>query len=451
MPFADQQDGVELRLRRYLGSRLAPLAVLLVVVTCLSAPLAFFVLGRNNLELRSTTTAADIADLIGRDAQERPRLWRYDSSKLLNHVRGYELQPGIEAVEVVDLQGARIDPNAADLSTLRSLDAIWRSAPIEANHEPVGEVWVAVSVVGLERDTLVLLMGFALLGTVLGGLMYIIPMRAMSRAQAEIGGLLSRLAESQAALAKLNESLEQQVESRSAELRAAYAELQESERSLRQISARAVKLQESERRGIARELHDSAGQALTAIRIHLQLMGELVDSGAPDEKVVELARRTTSMVDTTVEEIRRAVNQLGPAVLDDVGLEAALSRLADDLHDNTGLDVDCAVTLSQRLDASLETTCYRIVQESLTNVTRHADASHVHIEAHSEGDQLEILVRDDGRGFAPDESTPRSRGLVGMRERVALLGGTLTISSEVGRGTEVSASLPIVDEPETDA
>jgi signal transduction histidine kinase len=207
-----------------------------------------------------------------------------------------------------------------------------------------------------------------------------------------------------------------------------------------------VKLQEAERRGIARELHDSAGQALTAIRIHLQLMTDLLQSKVGDEKLTDLARRTTSMVDDTVEEIRRAVNQLGPAVLDDVGLEAAIRRAGDDLHDTTSVEVQVNVELHAKLDASVESTCYRIVQESLTNVARHADASRVEISVVGRGDEVELVVRDDGKGFDPDTRKLESRGVIGMRERVELLGGDLRVDSAPGKGTTVSARLPNVEE-----
>jgi signal transduction histidine kinase len=278
----------------------------------------------------------------------------------------------------------------------------------------------------------------------LGGLLYGLPMRAMGRAEGNFRELVGRLRESQAALGKLNETLEQQVEERSAELRDALAELQRKEQNLREISARAIGMQEAERRAIARELHDSAGQALTAVRIHVQLIGDLLAGReGEDAKTTTMARRTLAMVDDTVEEIRRAVNQLGPAVLDDVGLEAAITRAADDLSEATGVDVQCHYTVEQALDASVETTVYRLVQESLTNVARHAEASEVTIDVHADAESLEVSIRDDGKGFDPEAVGPRRRGLVGMRERVALLGGEVSITSAVGKGTQVQVALPL--------
>ena len=433
------ERAVHLRLVRYLGARLGPLAVLVVVFTCLSAPLAFFVLGRRALQVQAKGAAEKVAAEIQRDAVERPRLWKYDSVKVLQHIR---MQQADVHIEVVTANGARVEGSGE----LSGADVIWQAAPIVVNNEPVGKVWVAARTRELERDAIALLIAFAALGCVLGGFMYVFPMRAVSRAQDRIETLVDRLEQSQSALASLNENLEHQVDERSTELRQAYSELKEKEQNLREISVRAVKLQETERRGIARELHDSAGQALTAIRIHLQLMTDLLANKVGDEKLTDLAKRTTSMVDDTVEEIRRAVNLLGPAVLDDVGLEAAVTRAADDLHDTTGVEVDCAVELDAKLDASLESTCYRIVQESLTNVARYAEASHVEIRVTAGADQVELLVRDDGKGFDMNNRKRKSRGIIGMRERVELLGGQLTLESSPGKGTSISATLPNVEE-----
>ena len=443
MPLRDASGQVRLALRRYLGARLLPLTVLVAVFTCLSAPLAFFVLGRDALEVRAEGTAREAASLLRQDVQERPVLWKYDASKVLARVATFEL-PGVDRVVVVDASGAPIRGSVEDEQALAELGALWRSAAIEVDGEVAGAVWVAVSTRALQRNTFVLTLGFGVLGLVLGGLLYGLPMRAMGRAEANIRELVGQLRESQGALGRLNETLEQQVEVRSGELREALAELQRKEQNLREISARAIRMQEAERRAIARELHDSAGQALTAIRIHLQLIGDLLAAKEGDDaKTTSMARRTLGMVDDTVEEIRRAVNQLGPAVLDDVGLRAAIDRAADDLSEATQVQVECHYEVEQSLDPSVETTVYRIVQESLTNVARHAEASEVNIRVGIEGDALRVMIDDDGKGFDPAQVGPRRRGLVGMRERVELLGGTLSMRSALGEGTHIEVSLPL--------
>ncbi len=443
MPLRDERGVVRLELRQYLGARLAPLTLLVAVFTCLSAPLAFFVLGRDGLELRADGTAREAASLLRQDVQARPVLWKYDAAKLVALVATFEL-PGVERVVVVDAAGVPIRGSADDPQVLAQLDALWKSANIEVDGEVAGTVWVAVSTRALERDTLALMAGFAALGLVLAGLLYWLPMRAMGRAEANIRALVSRLEESQGALAKLNETLESQVEARSLELREALEELQRKEQNLRGLSGRAIRMQEAERRGIARELHDSAGQALTAIRIHLQLIGDLLAGrDGVEAKTTTMARRTLAMVDDTVEEIRRAVNQLGPAVLDDVGLQAAIQRAADDLTEATSVPVEFDYAVDSALDASVEMTIYRLVQEALTNVARHAEASEVAIEVEQTDETLRLVLTDDGKGFDLEAVGPRRRGLVGMRERVELLGGTLRLQAAPGQGTRIEVGLPV--------
>ncbi|HET6583374.1 MAG TPA: sensor histidine kinase, partial [Nannocystaceae bacterium] len=343
--------------------------------------------------------------------------------------------------------GVPIEPMSDELvAELDDHRLLWQSAPVYVHNQRVAEVWVAMSTVDLRYNTLLLFGIFALLGATMAGIMYALPMRAVARAQAEIGGLVDRLRASQAELATLNESLERQVEERSSELTAAYRELQRKEQNLRDVTSRSVELQEEERRGIARELHDAAGQTLTAIRINLQLLADGIarTDGGDDRRPLELARRTTALVDETVEEIRRAVQSLGASVLEDVGLVRALERMCDDVADRTGAVIERHIALDVDLPSVLETTCYRVVQEALTNVTRHASASHVEVDVEVDQDDLRVSIADDGRGFSPQEvDAARSRGLVGMRERVELLGGHLELSTRKGGGARVAATLPI--------
>ena len=221
------------------------------------------------------------------------------------------------------------------------------------------------------------------------------------------------------ALSNRGEDLEREVRARSSELSAAYAELQRKEARLRDLSSRTAALEEDERRAIARELHDSAGQALTAIRIHLQLLGESVEGPS----MRELVAQTVAMTDETLEEIRRAVRMLGPAILDEIGLAQALERYCDDFAERSRTEVTRSIdTGASALSAAVESACYRIAQEALTNVAKHAAARHVSVRASIEAGALVLEVRDDGRGFSPSEPS-NGRGLTGMRERTELLGG----------------------------
>ena len=428
-----------LALRRYLDARMLPLAVLLAVLVSLSAPLAYFTLTAGTLRTRAGATAAQVAAAIGREIQARPVLWRYDDSNLLAEIQDHTDQPGIARIEVVDRTGVRVPlaPRAPD----PAVDLLWESAPIAINEQIVGHVWAGARLADARAGALLLLLPFAFLGVGLAALVFFIPGRAISRAERRIATLITRLEHSQAALAGFNQTLEQQVAERSSELRA-------KEQRLRELSSRAVLLQEAERRVIARELHDSAGQALTAIRINLQIIAQLAEHTSSD-RIAGLATRTLNVADATLEEIRRAVSMLGPAILDDVGLVAAIQRLCDDFGERPDLRIDAELPdLPQRaLTAAIESTCYRVAQEALTNVARHARATHVRVSLSVEAAAVHLEVADNGQGFDPRPRTrgsPGGRGLVGMRERVELLGGTLRITSNPGGGTAIVVDLPQV-------
>ncbi|MEM7153841.1 MAG: sensor histidine kinase [Myxococcota bacterium] len=440
-----------LRLRGYLGSRLGPLAMLLIAVVAISAPVAFYVLGNRAARVQARATAEQFAAVVRREAEQRPLLWKYDSPKMLAHLRTYDdPQEHIEHIAVIDAQGHSIDRDAQDHSALAERAIVWESARVTVNNEEVATVWVAASTAEVRTGALQMLAVFGLIGAALAGLMYWLPLRAMGRIEHEIEALLDQLRESRGALSTLAENLEHQVEARSSDLSRALAELKDKEQNLRELSTRAVSMQEAERRAIARELHDSAGQSLTAIRIHLQLMeglsGQARDNEGAAGRLGQIAARTTGMVDDTLEEIRRAVNTLGPAVLDDVGLAEAVERACLDLSENLEIEVDSHVELpSTGLAPAIETSCYRVVQEAFTNITRHAEPSHVQVRLVIGAGTATVTIIDDGKGFDPAAAirAGRSRGLVGMRERAELLGGELRIDSAPGEGATVTAVIPL--------
>jgi signal transduction histidine kinase len=415
----------------------------------ISAPVAFYVLGTRSARVQARATAEQFAAVVRHEAEQRPLLWKYDSPKLLAHLRTYDAPlEHIEHIAVLDDQGRSIERTGeADYAALATLPVVWEQASVVINHDPIAEIWVAASTAQVRAGALRMLAVFGLLGAALAGLMYWLPLRAMGRVEDEIEALLGQLRESRAALGALAESLEQQVEARSSDLSRALAELKDKEQNLRELSTRAVSMQEAERRAIARELHDSAGQSLTAIRIHMQLIEGLAgQAGSGEGRLRELAGRTTGMVDETLEEIRRAVNTLGPAVLDDVGLAEAIERACIDLGERLEIEVDCDVQLPPNdLPPAIETSCYRVVQEALTNITRYAQPSRVEVRVRVEGGVATVRVHDDGRGFDPEAAlrAGRSRGLVGMRERAELLGGELRIDSAPGEGATVTAVIPV--------
>lgn len=220
-------------------------------------------------------------------------------------------------------------------------------------------------------------------------------------------------------------------------------ELARSHRELRNLSAVMHEVREAERLRIARELHDELAQWLTAIKMDLSWLS----SRLPREpaQLAERAERAKGMVDTTVAAVRRIAADLRPVMLDDLGLVAALEHLLHDLSQRTGvrvsLDADEGVAA---FGEPLPSALYRIAQEALTNVARHAQATEVKLSLKMDGEQLVMAVSDDGRGFDP--ATPgggKSYGLLGIRERAYTLGGSASIESGIGRGTRVEVAVPV--------
>ncbi len=201
---------------------------------------------------------------------------------------------------------------------------------------------------------------------------------------------------------------------------------------------RVVEAQELERRRLARELHDQTGQELTSVLLGLKAVEE-ARSGA--ERAEALAAVREQVVET-LHDVRRLAVELRPKALDDFGLVPALERLRDTFAEQTGMRVDLESRIRERLPTDVETALYRIVQEALTNVVKHARATAVSIVLAPKDRAVTALIEDDGRGFSPDGSGD-GLGLLGMGERLALLGGRLKIESSHGAGTTIVAEVPL--------
>ena len=215
-----------------------------------------------------------------------------------------------------------------------------------------------------------------------------------------------------------------------------------SERIARDSLRRVVEAQELERRRLARELHDETGQALTSILLGLKGLEERMEDPGARAAVEELR----GLVVSTLQDVRRLAVELRPSALDDFGLVAALERLTESFAQQTGIAVDFQTALAdERLPAEVETALYRIVQESLTNVVKHARARHVSILLARRDGAVKALVEDDGQGFDSSRGlgVDQGFGLVGMRERLALLGGRLEVESGPAAGTTIAAEVPV--------
>ena len=223
----------------------------------------------------------------------------------------------------------------------------------------------------------------------------------------------------------------------------AEARLQTSTRQLKALSRRVLDAQEQERRRVAIELHDELGQLLTAIKINLQLSERFKDKAPAD-----LYSENIRIVEDALQQVRHLATGLRPSMLDDLGLAPALKWMAEQSASRSGFEVTFQHDRQQvRLAPEIETACFRIVQEALTNITRHAQARHVDIVLRHEQGELLLSVQDDGLGFDLAAMHERavaggSLGVLGMQERATLLGGQLDIGSAPGRGCTVQLRCP---------
>jgi signal transduction histidine kinase len=203
---------------------------------------------------------------------------------------------------------------------------------------------------------------------------------------------------------------------------------------------RVVAGQELERRRLARELHDETGQALTSILLGLRA----VEEAQSEEQLRTAGGELRDLIVATLQDVRDLAVQLRPKALDDFGLVAAVERLARTISEATGISVDVESRLGpERLPEEAETTLYRIVQEALTNVVKHAQAQNVAVLLVRRHRSVTAVIEDDGRGFGPGEEGDDGLGFMGMSERVALLDGRLTIESSPGAGTTLVAEVTV--------
>lgn len=217
---------------------------------------------------------------------------------------------------------------------------------------------------------------------------------------------------------------------------------QEREKLRRQLLEKVITTQEEERKRIARELHDSTSQSLTSLIVGLRVM----ETSYPNVPAQNQAQELRQVAAQTLDEVHNLALRLRPRVLDDLGLAAALERLVSEWQGRHKIPVDMVIhTGEQRLPGSMETALYRIVQETLTNIGRHASSAHsASILIEQRGAVIVAVIEDDGSGFDVENGTGSQHlGLLGMSERAELLGGRLTIESAPGQGTSVFVEIPL--------
>jgi signal transduction histidine kinase len=222
-------------------------------------------------------------------------------------------------------------------------------------------------------------------------------------------------------------------------------ERKQAQDALQMFSRQLIEAQEEERRRIARELHDQIGQVLTAVKMNLHTVQRVCNAYIKDN---------IEAVDEALRLVRDLSVDLRPPLLDDLGLVTALRWYVDRYAKRTGLVANVIIELkdqNERFSRELETACFRIAQEALTNIVRHARATAVSLRLKKDAELLFLSVSDDGKGFDPDalrKRAPRAAtlGLLGMQERAHAAGGVVEVSSEISKGTEIRLKLPLVPE-----
>jgi PAS domain S-box-containing protein len=225
------------------------------------------------------------------------------------------------------------------------------------------------------------------------------------------------------------------------EMKRAEQELRASSEQLRNLTAHLLSVREEERTRISREVHDELGQSLTAVKMDLAwLAGRLPQRNG---QMLKRIHSTGQLADSIIQSIRRISTELRPAVLD-LGLAAAVEWQVQEFQARSGIQCKVRLLTREVVASNASTAMFRIFQETLTNVARHAKATRVEVVLQKQRDRLVLLIRDNGRGFdQADPSLSKSLGLLGMRERAAILGGQLNISSAPGKGTTVTAWIPL--------
>ncbi|HPR50166.1 MAG TPA: PAS domain S-box protein [Deltaproteobacteria bacterium] len=220
-------------------------------------------------------------------------------------------------------------------------------------------------------------------------------------------------------------------------------QLKHSQKQLRDLYKNLQETREAERTRISREIHDDLGQELTGLKLEVAFLKRKLPRDSTD--LIDKTSQISDHIDLAVESVRRISMDLRPALLDQLGLVAAIEWQADDFQKRTGivctLSIDPEITLKS---TKLSTTIFRIFQETLTNITRHAHASRVSVSLHQVDGSIDLLVKDNGKGIEKEEiANPKSFGIIGMKERVSDWGGDIQISGKRGKGTTVKVRIPI--------
>jgi signal transduction histidine kinase len=421
-----------------LAAVILPVALVVALVVALATPLTWFILTCLDLETQAGNQATQIAAEMRQFTEESPALWMYNSPKVAGHFRTRELGGAPVFTEITDNQG-----HVAYQFNPEQGPYLWHQAPIMAAGAPAGYVQVGISLRSLLLTGLILLAIFAVVGFMLSGFLYLVPLRTVRHAEASLLLTLNELDVAQIELQKSNVNLETRVEEKTTGLREAHALLQEQQDRLQKLAASTFADQEEDRVRIARDLHDSAGQMLTAVRLDLE---NVLQAAGTDRSCLLVLEHAVGLVDQTTATIRQTIRVLGTPLLGQGGLERAVRNMvATFQHGRCTIDLQVSMVIDE-IPAVLESCAFRVIQESTTNAIQHGRAENIRISINGGECDIAVEVEDDGCGR--DGNRREGFGLKTMLDRVELLGGKVFFgSAEDGNGTLVRVILPVMQQP----
>lgn len=402
------------QLRAEYATRMIVPTVLAAAVIATSAPTAYYVLSRARLVQEAQLTARRAAATVTTVAQERPRLWRYDTLKILGDLREYVDRPGVATVVLLD-DYSRPVPFTTDSAV--PAGAAWGLAPVYSQNRRVGTVAVALDGSAVDLRALAMFVAFLALGSALSYEVYRRGVRTVKEAEESIRELVHSLETARLALK---------------------AELGETRAHLEELLGHTLALREAERARIALDLHDGVGQVLAGLRLRLDLLAEDVPEGPLRAQVQETIR----LAEAAVTEVRRASTILAAPPPETRDLRGAIETMCHRFStDRFAVALDAGAL--EGVPAPVATTCYRVLQEALANAAHHAGTDRVEVEVglDREARVLRLTVRDRGRGFDPQ--AVRGLGLEGMQARAVAIGGRVDVDSAPGRGCTVRAVLAL--------
>lgn len=420
-----------------LGRTVLPLSAVAALLLALSAPIAWFALKYTELTLRADGTAARVSAELGQFVHEAPRLWPYNTPKMTQRMQSLLTLDSDTYVAVVGPSGEQAferDPKRGPY--------LWHREPLPTGAGLAGSVLVGVSAGSFLATALSLLAGFALLGGVVAGLLYLLPMRAMRSTEDQLSSTMGSLNDAQQRLHGVNEELEERVREKTRGLVEAHDQLTTQQDTLQRLAASLYNAQEEERHRIATDLHDSVGQMLTAIRLNLETAGQMQGEDAAAPPLGPLLQHTSDLVNQTTDSIRQAIHLLGPPQLQEGGLRRALKTLDQQLEMTPyEMVIDDSGLPEERLPPAMEDLAFRIIQEALNNALRHGGADVIRLCLAAQDGVLAVVVEDNGAQGR--QVFKEGHGLASLRDRVQVLGGELRVEP-LPNGHALAASIPIL-------